>query len=530
MYLQLGLENTYVGDGYPLCADLGPQPFLKKGAMFRLLGSRKRPQLLHEAAATIGGVELERLILDSGSGLVSKLCRSGRSNEDDSPCSPAVTVVLDEDVDCTGLECELQDLRSFSFEVDGDTWFEYVRDPCVHFSFFASAKTVKQRYPQNTGMCGDPSTLAASVVCCDSSSTKHGIREEHFAGERFSFSSAVERCKTAGRDICIDPFPHHIDCQNIGGCHNERFRYWSSAECSQFVKISREGLVTILHQPEYEEILPHPKLNGTSPNAFRVEWISTDTLDELLDDFELKCEELGCNLVDEENCKCVLKSVVQEVIYQNVFDLISVADVLSTAKTGSPPQSGESERIDLADGTLMKHPSGDEFSATTVFEIVDMNGQINFRKNSRSVVRVGAAGRLVFRNPVSFHLLPDPTLRDAQYETDAALEHLFFHVNMAPFLASHLAKRFGNSNPSPRLIDNVATAFRTGNHDTDGRSFGSGKYGCLAATIAALILDREMSMDMDPVSGSLEEPLLKLVKVLRSLEYQVGLLSLHGTE
>ena len=53
-------------------------------------------------------------------------------------------------------------------------------------------------------------------------------------------------------------------------------------------------------------------------------------------------------------------------------------------------------------------------------------------------------------------------------------------------------------------------------------SFGSGKYGDLSATIAAIVLDRESRhsvLDEDPSYGSLREPLLKVVAVMRSMQY-----------
>ena len=53
--------------------------------------------------------------------------------------------------------------------------------------------------------------------------------------------------------------------------------------------------------------------------------------------------------------------------------------------------------------------------------------------------------------------------------------------------------------------------------------FGSGNYGDLAAMVAALLLDREarsVILDADPAYGSMFEPFLKLVRLMRSLEFQ----------
>jgi hypothetical protein len=84
-------------------------------------------------------------------------------------------------------------------------------------------------------------------------------------------------------------------------------------------------------------------------------------------------------------------------------------------------------------------------------------------------------------------------------------------------LAYRFIQRFGVSNPSPRYTKAVATAFRDGVY----QGIGSGKYGDLGATFAAVLLDREArsaALDLDPTSGQLREPLLKVVHMMRSLE------------
>lgn len=88
------------------------------------------------------------------------------------------------------------------------------------------------------------------------------------------------------------------------------------------------------------------------------------------------------------------------------------------------------------------------------------------------------------------------------------------------------AQRFGLSNPTPHLIEAGAEAFRKGffvDMET-GVQFGSGVYGDLGAMVAALLLDREtrsIVLDADPSHGSLQEPLLRLVRVMRSLEFEL---------
>ena len=112
-----------------------------------------------------------------------------------------------------------------------------------------------------------------------------------------------------------------------------------------------------------------------------------------------------------------------------------------------------------------------------------------------------------------------PSIRDAEHETDALIEHLFWHKNVAPFMATKLIQRLTSSNPSPRYVKAVADSFRAGAHG--GTTF-SGQYGDLAATFAAIVLDREArsaTLDADPTHGQLREPLLKLFHVLRSFNF-----------
>ncbi len=79
---------------------------------------------------------------------------------------------------------------------------------------------------------------------------------------------------------------------------------------------------------------------------------------------------------------------------------------------------------------------------------------------------------------------------------------------MAPFLSRLLIQRLITSNPSPRYVGAVSEAFRTGTFG--GRTY-SGRYGCLAATFAAILLDSEARfpvLDAGLSFGKMREPLL----------------------
>jgi len=112
--------------------------------------------------------------------------------------------------------------------------------------------------------------------------------------------------------------------------------------------------------------------------------------------------------------------------------------------------------------------------------------------------------------------------RDAQYETEATLDHYFYHDNTAPFIATRMIQRLTTSNPTPRYIETVSNAFKSGYYTAGNTSFGSGKYGDLAATFAAIYLDsaaRSVLLDKDTSSGTLREPVVKVVAAMRSMEF-----------
>ena len=227
---------------------------------------------------------------------------------------------------------------------------------------------------------------------------------------------------------------------------------------------------------------------------FRADWGSDDDLDAFLSEYQTGCTESG-GFIDPNDGLCQFTVEVNTIkLFQSDSELISIKNVLSKASIGAFVPVIDGEDVSGVVG-IRKYPKG-ELSADTLFEFRDENGQKHFRKNVISEVSIGNGG-LKIRNPVSFFSLSDFTIRDARYELDAALNHFFYHQNMAPFLAIRLSQRLGISNPSPRYIAKAASAFRTGLYE----DFGSGKYGCLKATIAALLLDREVqdtTLDADP--------------------------------
>jgi len=98
-----------------------------------------------------------------------------------------------------------------------------------------------------------------------------------------------------------------------------------------------------------------------------------------------------------------------------------------------------------------------------------------------------------------------------------ALDTIFEHPNLAPFVSRQLIQRFTESNPDPRYVGRVAQAFETGSFVAEnGRRFGGGERGDLEATLAAILLDetlfvRDTGTTGMAQSGKVREPILRFM-------------------
>jgi len=117
--------------------------------------------------------------------------------------------------------------------------------------------------------------------------------------------------------------------------------------------------------------------------------------------------------------------------------------------------------------------------------------------------------------------IPAGTLGDASI--DEAINHIFDHPNVAPFVSRQLIQRFTASHPSPAYVERVANAFETGSFmSADNVSFGTGERGDLKATLAAILLDEQFYDDVEPtpMQGKVREPVLRFIHWARA--FNVG--------
>ena len=477
---------------------------MKKGAKYRILGAKANPDFASEAWS--GGASPKRASLDFvSSNLTSIICNKNEVGV----CNPQNIVILPTDIECFGIECEIEEPRTI--EIAEGLWYEYIRPPCVNQAFYNNGKSVyrlsgKDGFKQI--LCGNPSLRDASTICCKK--TEQGMRDatgrkEVFGGERTTFEAAVERCIEDDLGICDSFLANKRTLCTVeqDACDLDNVFYWLSAPCSMNAKVSPEGNVAIVHQPSAatgdKENETFAQVSNDTKSFFRTDWRASDAFPNIgnfLDDFDTNCASIvGCFVEDTDgNCQC--KVFVEEgIAFDDDSELSSVGTLLSIATFGSFV-SDSTSFVSTGISGIKKFPSG-PLSINTIFEATDSIGRIHYRTNVLSIVKLGD-GSLQMRNPVTFWSLPDATIRDGEYELDAALEHYFFHPNVPSFLAKLLAQRFGSSNPSPRYTKVIASAFKTGKYG----NFGSNEYGCLEATIAAIILDREAQdhiLDADPI-------------------------------
>ncbi|MEO1405407.1 MAG: DUF1800 family protein [Pseudomonadota bacterium] len=104
-----------------------------------------------------------------------------------------------------------------------------------------------------------------------------------------------------------------------------------------------------------------------------------------------------------------------------------------------------------------------------------------------------------------------------------ALDAIFAHPNVAPFISRQLIQRFTVSDPPPDYVQRVAQAFETGTFTApNGQVFGSTGRGDLQATLAAILLDPVVHHDpstLPPTIAKIREPVLKFVHFIRAFPF-----------
>jgi uncharacterized protein (DUF1800 family) len=110
--------------------------------------------------------------------------------------------------------------------------------------------------------------------------------------------------------------------------------------------------------------------------------------------------------------------------------------------------------------------------------------------------------------------IPASTTPDPAGDLKIALDTLFNHPNLAPFISKQLIQRLVTSNPTPAYVARVATVFNNN---------GQGVRGDMAAVVTAILTDteaRDAATAAGVNYGKLREPVVRMANWMRSFGAQ----------
>ncbi|KQO24567.1 DUF1800 family protein [Acidovorax sp. Leaf78] len=202
------------------------------------------------------------------------------------------------------------------------------------------------------------------------------------------------------------------------------------------------------------------------------------------------------------------------------------------------------------DGTAKRNGSGqvvESYTQSDVTNLARVFTGYDYNQSQNSPVTVPGTTRTVpstdfTRLPMSLNASLHSTLAATFLGTTVAagtpgaaalktaLDTIFNHPNVGPFIGKQLIQRLVTSNPSPGYVSRVAGAFNNN---------GAGVRGDMRAVIKAVLLDNDARSPAglaDPMFGRLREPMLRFVQWGRTFgissqygSWKIGDLSSVGT-
>ena len=446
------MSGGYIGDGYPLCADLPSRDFLRKGATFLTLGSQSDPEQQHD------GANAQRPELNPDSPLYAVLCAPNAANGE---CTYPAKVVLEENLIYDPADAHrfvehgVDTIRSVCVTSGSvPVYYEYIRPPCVHQNFFNGGRKViagdiSNNLIVNDSMCADARVATAAETCCSSPGTNGGRNCEYngaYNGERMKFVTAVERCAENNQEQC-NPNRWNTDvCSDTDSMYS-----WSSASCAIRAKVSFEtGKVARVDYPGPDaagERIVKNLVRDDTKNFFQVPWSNIEVTSP---SDASSCDALSACYSVEDGCVCDTH-VVETPIFSTKNDIVSKENILKSLLIGAfdPAMFDEGYYSSLGDCGVVgieiytKNNSGcNDIDSDTIFDITDGNGVQRFLKNMVSTVTISGISSS-FRNPVHFTDFMDRSVRDMYHETDAVIDSYFYHPSHAPFMSYRFIQRFG---------------------------------------------------------------------------------------
>jgi hypothetical protein len=335
-----------------------------------------------------------------------------------------------------------------------------------------------------------------------------------FANEAVNYATTQLRCQAQGRAMCLSDMKDGSTWANT--CAPNTYM-WTSGSCQLLVQIYDVGFMSIVD----------PLINSSNktsyPASTRQLWVSSGSVFKVHwwnDSYPSQSNAGGCGpgcspVVDTygQSCLCTI-AVNTSAVFRASAGLPSAATILSTlfigapvptsfgaavyAKCSSAPCAAAKSNVTV----WLKAGSSSDWDQTTIFQLPGLvaGAPPLYLFNQQSWVSVTGTPYM-FRNPPNFMPLvgaqpfrsqqwtsPSIFAPQAMQEMEAYLDLLHRHPNVAPFVSTLLIQRLVTSNPSPRYVKAVSTAFQTGQY---GSMNFTGAYGDLGATVTAIFLDQE---------------------------------------
>ena len=217
-----------------------------------------------------------------------------------------------------------------------------------------------------------------------------------------TFATAQHRCTEQSKRIC-DYF------EVEGESYLNTGYFWTVDSCLVQVKVQRNGMVAIVHQPNnFLERVSH--VSDESDNFFQVYWEQEGDYPIIKNDCDNVCESLS-----DGSCLCNTR-----VIETSVFDSMpaSKAEAMRQLTVGGiDPQIFDSDTyIPIFDGDtgITAHLKGDKFNSKTIFEFSDDKGRTWLLKNVKHSVYLqgidsGLTGQSFRNAPQFMNLIPSET-------------------------------------------------------------------------------------------------------------------------
>ncbi len=315
-------------------------------------------------------------------------------------CRYPPVITITSNIQCSDIECELDTIQVV--EVGDGVFYEYVKPPCVHLSFFGPTDSASITYDSGKSLkCGNRNAALASAACC-LNETSIAIHDTcKYTGELIPFHEAEARCNEKGMTICAFD---SLDEKMCKGCCNYNGPYWYDGDdsCEVEVITNARGEVALEREGEAKWS------NFNTLTFFRVHWEGGFPRP------ENKCAKGFCER-QQGHCRCRVTNRSKVAF----TDLPQKEEVLALLNIGGLPPSLK-DYVATIEGNGVNVHFGTEsgkYDKAVVFEVIDEYGRTRYLKNIIESIELqpqdgrNTTDSFAFRNPPTFYNMFHPEVR-----------------------------------------------------------------------------------------------------------------------